>query len=326
MGGERHGLTKPCPNCGLDRSDFWCNGQDLLNFISTHSFEYRRCAGCHSLFALDPPTDDELGKYYPSDYGPYQPPNATTPSRPAALLARVLRPLVVGPSEEDPLERAIHAFYEPPVAGRSRLLDFGCGSPLFLSGSRTKGWSTAGADFQGTVVAALRAEGHEGFTVASGLDNLPEGTFDRIRMNHVIEHLQAPRATLAGLLKALKPGGRIHIATPNGGSLSAEVFKEYWLGLDAPRHLCIFTPEGLEEALGAAGFQGIRVYHECVSKDAVRSLGRVLARRFGGNSGFIARMSASQVNPPFLDPLARFVARMRRSDRIHAFAGKAKAS
>jgi 2-polyprenyl-3-methyl-5-hydroxy-6-metoxy-1,4-benzoquinol methylase len=99
--------------------------------------------------------------------------------------------------------------------------------------------------------------------------SLPESHFDAVSMNHVIEHLHDPVATLKECRRIMKPGGTISIATPNLASAGHKLFGPDWFALDPPRHLVLFTPDSLRRALRTAGFEPEPVLR---SKESARAI------------------------------------------------------
>jgi SAM-dependent methyltransferase len=81
-----------------------------------------------------------------------------------------------------------------------------------------------------------------------------DGSFDLIRMGHVIEHVLDPMATLHRAYRLLKPGGIFMGETPNTDCLDWRIFKKYWGPLHIPRHIFIFDDRNLRMALDRANF------------------------------------------------------------------------
>lgn len=69
---------------------------------------------------------------------------------------------------------------------------------------------------------------------------LEAASFDVIVMNHVIEHVYDPVATLVECRRLLAPEGKIIIITPNLKSYGHEIYGEDWRALEPPRHLHLF--------------------------------------------------------------------------------------
>jgi len=84
--------------------------------------------------------------------------------------------------------------------------------------------------------------------------SLLKGTFDAITMHHVIEHMPDPLATLHRCFQLLKSNGKLALVTPNIKSLGHHLFKKSWLAID-PRHLVLFSPSTLRQALMDVGFR-----------------------------------------------------------------------
>jgi hypothetical protein len=55
--------------------------------------------------------------------------------------------------------------------------------------------------------------------------------------------------------RILKPGGLAIIRVPNLSTWDARLFGRYWVGLDAPRHLYVFSTKTLTALLDKTGFQ-----------------------------------------------------------------------
>jgi hypothetical protein len=96
----------------------------------------------------------------------------------------------------------------------------------------------------------------------------------------VVEHLYDPRGTLARLFAAMRPGGRLHLATPNANAWSYRLFGRFWFALECPRHVMIFHPEALRRLLLEAGFGTVDLVFESKPADTRRSLS-YLASAFG---------------------------------------------
>ena len=144
-------------------------------------------------------------------------------------------------------------FFHFPGSG-ARVLDVGCGNGGFLWKMRSLGWVACGVEPDPKSAGYARAAGLD---VRDGLlqpDSWPAGSFDAIMMNHVIEHLHDPLATLACCWQLLKPGGQITVATPNFESRGHRFFGADWLALMPPTHLVLFTETSLRRALETAGF------------------------------------------------------------------------
>ena len=127
-----------------------------------------------------------------------------------------------------------------------RLLDIGCGNGSFLTKMRQLGWSVVGVEPDEKAVSIAREKlGLEIFQGSLEEAEFPEGYFDAITMNHVIEHVLDPIGLLKECHRVLRPGGELIVVTPNIRSLGQHIFRENWRGYEVPRHLFLFVPEAL---------------------------------------------------------------------------------
>lgn len=141
-----------------------------------------------------------------------------------------------------------------------RLLDVGCGNGRFLAMMRSLGWEVAGVEPDGK--AAQVAQERFGLTVHEGTleeAGFPDDTFDAVTMNHVIEHLWDPVATLRECRRVLKPRGRLVVVTPNIEALGYRLFREAWRGLEVPRHLYLFSMRTLRACAAQAGLRVLQL-------------------------------------------------------------------
>ena len=137
----------------------------------------------------------------------------------------------------------------------ARVLDIGCGNGRVLLQLRAAGWEVSGIEPDEKSAAQAVATGLD---VRAGLlkpGDWPDGYFDAITMNHVIEHLHDPIALLRVCGQLLKPGGQISVTTPNLLSRGHQIFGPEWFGLQSPTHLVLFTPDSLGRALETCGFR-----------------------------------------------------------------------
>lgn len=268
-----------CPLCGSpERNLVHKDMTDLVFFCAPGEWTLFRCGQCRSGY-LDPmPTPETLGLAYQTYYthSTSAPPGDGLTAKLRLSVTNGYRNLRFG-SQDRPgprvlgalLPRLMPAWAEtidwecrhlPRPAPGMRVLDVGSGNGHFLDFARKCGWHATGVDLDEKAVAAGRSRGldvRNGTIEAIG----PDQQFDGITLGHVIEHVYDPHALLGACYRRLRPGGWIWVDTPNIDSLGHAEYGPRWLGVDAPRHLILFTRASLTDALARAGFVNQQPLH-----------------------------------------------------------------
>jgi hypothetical protein len=122
------------------------------------------------------------------------------------------------------------------------------------------------------------------------------------------------------LRRIMRPGGRLHAATPNGKSATFRILRRYWFPLECPRHIVLYSPRSLRRLCLNAGFDSAVTYNEVLTKDTARSLGYLL-RRYGwlDDSAALEMMHRPVLASVLFSP-ARIAALCGRADRFHIIA------
>lgn len=321
-----------CPLCASEAVVPWCEGYDRLLRITQQKFQYSRCSHCGVTFQSTRPVEMALSQFYPSHYQPYlstdteeglKPNGAEKQKKRKGLVLKFFKILykILVHILPDRLSKRLRDFYCPVPNGV--LLDFGCGSDQFLNQAKKAGWCTIGLDFSPQVVEQIQKKGHVGLLVSPTVwEKIEDYSIDFVRMSHVLEHLPQPKPVLTQLRVKIKPGGKLHVAVPNPASWTASLFKSCWFGLECPRHLILFHPEGLKRILLEAGFSDVTLIHETLTKDFIRSIGYWLYDRGLIQHETIQHAIENEIFNFFVYPWARLASLMKRSDRIHAFIRK----
>lgn len=179
---------------------------------------------------------------------------------------------------------AAFRYLPKPRAGQT-LLDVGCGNGDFLLDARDAGWIVRGIDPDPRAVQTARSRGldvHE--TSVHALADIPD-RFDVVTLSHVLEHVHDPVQTLTDVHRLLRPGGWLYIDTPNIDSRGAARWGVHWRGLEAPRHLVLFSPDGLLGLLDRTGF------------DRVQTMRRSVVRKFMYLSSLRMQQGQSPYSP-----------------------------
>lgn len=231
-----------CNLCGADDTELVYLQKDRLLKLPG-SFRLVQCRQCGLLYLNPRPTPQEIATYYPPEYNAYSIAPEDRRSRVDCLDASF-----------GYWKRARSVTKARPRGGR--LLDIGCATGNFLHALRRLGpWDVEGLDvsFQAAEYARNRY-GLEVFVGELAQARYPDSCFDAVTMWNVLEHLHDPKGTLQEVYRILKPNGLLVVGTPNLWSIDARLFGPFWLGLDAPRHLYIFSPATLQKLLQETGF------------------------------------------------------------------------
>jgi len=231
--------TVPCNLCASTNQELLYEGQDW-SYGSPGRFRMVRCPQCGLIFLNPRPGPEEIGEYYPDDYEPYLRSVHASGSALQDLIQRVrLRSRV----------RVVTQLVQ-----NGRLLDVGCGSGGFLREMRRLGWEVQGVEINAKMAQFVRTQLEldvlEG-TLESA--SFPGDSFDIVTMWDTLEHVHDPLSTLKEAHRILRPGGYLICSVPNAASLDAGLFGRYWIGLDFPRHLYVFSPSTLAELMLKAG-------------------------------------------------------------------------
>lgn len=275
--------VKPlCPACGYSGALLHEDLKDQL-FGASGDWSLRRCSNesC-ALLWLDPcPIEEDIAKAYATYYTHEDVEKKSFIKSRAIGLMRHLFVNIIGGlcGQGKEREDIAHLYLKDMLPGR--VLDIGCGDARFLNRMKRLGWTAQGIDFD--AAAARNAKNLFDIDVQIGtLESLqfPEGTFDAVTMNHVIEHVFDPIALLTEIRRILKPGGRLVVVTPNAMSVGHSIYGRFWRGLEPPRHIQIFTPCALETVARSAKFEISRLFTTAVNAWIILSASSALKRLY----------------------------------------------
>jgi 2-polyprenyl-3-methyl-5-hydroxy-6-metoxy-1,4-benzoquinol methylase len=246
-------------------------------FGTPGAWSYSRCsnAGCGMAWINPMPTKAEIHKAYATYYTHY---SADLPSRIINKISNIAFDLfyrLVGLARERDNSRLRYA--DKPERGR--LLDVGSGNGIYLQQMRALGWQVEGVETDPKACAISRDK--YGLVIHAGeLEGqaLPADSYDAITLNHVIEHVHDPVALLKECRRIVKPGGKVIVTTPNVGSFGHQRFSANWRGLEAPRHLQLFSLPGLLSCAEQAGFDHNEIKTSIIGCDYILGFSRILAR------------------------------------------------
>jgi SAM-dependent methyltransferase len=237
-----------------------CGSTDAAERYQITRFRVMVCGKCGQIF-LDPlPSLDEIRELFESLY--------TTGDGSVPELKEYYG-FCFDDEPDNPLVEQYEAWLAKVEAVRppGRVLDVGCGTGLFLSVARRRGWEPHGIDE--SVEATDHARTH--FNLEPWVGEFEDFTaqgreFDLITGWDVIEHARDPVGLLRSASGCLAPNGIVALSTPNqqsildllagfmyrmtGGRLTAPLEKFY-----IEQHFLYFTPDSLHGCLERAGLE-----------------------------------------------------------------------
>lgn len=230
--------TSPCNFCSHRQVEPFLALSDLrLNLKG--SWNLVRCENCGLLF-LDPqPGWEELSAHYPKEYHAYL--------RKDSKMTSILRGFG--------LRNRVKSVIRKASTQKGTLLDVGCATGDFLFAFQAlSGWDVTGQEIVPEAAAAARAKGLT--IIEKNLEdaNLSDGSLDVITLWDVLEHMPNPAGTLQICYALLKPGGMLVLKCPDPAGREASMFRESWIGYEAPQHLFGFPKPVLLNKLKETGF------------------------------------------------------------------------
>ena len=174
----------------------------------------------------------------------------------------------------------------PPTAGRSRLLDAGCGDGQFLELAAARGWEPFGIEMNPPAAAKAR---ERGATIWEGTveeaEGLPWGTFDVVCSWDSIEHTPTPQVFAERFARLMAPGGRGEVTTLNRKSLVGRVMRMKW-SMVVDDHFTYWSGGSLSRVLTDAGLEVNDTHYFGLGRDLVAFLdGARKARRSNSAPG-----------------------------------------
>lgn len=266
---------RACPACGsVSEGRPFLSARDWLS-PALDRFALVSCPGCGLVSVSPQPAD--MRRFYVSGYYTHRHPASAPGPRPVARPSPgpLWRSLVAGelyPRGGEPrplLGRLLVALFRRRLHARARwglvgesgvLLDVGCGNGEYLSWLGgdwllAGRFSGCGVDVDPSAVALAGQAGLRAAVADAARLPFPGGSFDFVMMRHSLEHQAAPDEALREVHRVLRPGGRLLVEVPNVDSAGFRWLKDRWSGVDAPRHLHLFTPRTLATLLGRCGFE-----------------------------------------------------------------------
>jgi len=230
-----------CPLCGKSETKKFLSCVDYT--VSKEKFTIAECVSCGFAFTNPIPDIERIGDYYQSEeYISH----SNTKKGLVANLYHAVRSYT--------LKGKLNKLNQ--LVSRGTMLDYGCGTGMFLGVCKKDGWNCVGIEVDNGAASIARESGCEIYNSKEQLNAKNDSIkFDAISMWHVLEHVVDLKETLGFLTNSLNKGGVMIIALPNYKSFDAKHYAEFWAAYDLPRHLYHFDKKSINMLVTGFGLE-----------------------------------------------------------------------
>ncbi len=253
-----------CRVCGHEKLEELYVKELEYGYMDT--FKYLYCPACGCVQIQEIPKN--LEKYYPPNYYSF---NNKTKSQflPKKMLRKVRNEFCITHNKKNfvgyllsklfPCDTKLNVLNKAvpeinKIKGNVKLLDVGCGNGDFLLTLEEVGFKNLyGLD---PYIDKTKKIGNNILLYKSRLlDHNENRKYDIITFNHSFEHLTENHFKILQKVKnLLSKNGKCIIRMPTTSSFAWEYYKENWVGLQAPRHIIIYSVRGFEILASNSGF------------------------------------------------------------------------
>jgi SAM-dependent methyltransferase len=223
-----------------------CSSAESAPGLVKWDFEYRRCAGCGTLYMSPRPSPEVMGSYYANSENYAYWAEHIFPASEAARRDKVHRPW---------LER-VAGYCDRFGVPRGTLVEVGPGFGTFSALAQESGLFSDVVAVEPTpqLAAACRERGVRvvELPVEAVADEVSSA--DVMVAFEVIEHLFEPAVFLAQCARLLAPGRLLVLSCPNGQGFDIAELGAESLAVD-PEHVNLFNPHSLGLLLARSGFE-----------------------------------------------------------------------
>lgn len=229
-----------CPICDSKEFNHIITCKDFT--VSQNPFNIVECTQCSFHFTNPRPTNEKLPDFYKSiNYISHSDTKKGFVSQVYHLVRKYT------------LNQKLKLLKANVAVGN--LLDYGCGTGMFLKQANAKGWNSFGTEPDEGARELSNSNKKLVFGNKQELNTFnPLITFNAITLWHVLEHVTDLPETLNFFKQKLNKNGVLIIAVPNYNSYDAKHYKALWAAYDLPRHLYHFESNTISQLMSQHGF------------------------------------------------------------------------
>jgi SAM-dependent methyltransferase len=258
-------VSSPCIICHNPSNNQLIKVKELQLGLG-EEFTYQLCGACGTMQLTDPPAD--FTTYYPNEnYYSFKmemkelkPPGYLRTSKADYLLYGKNKILGSILSIGYKLPEYYTWMLNTHAQLNDAILDVGCGNGSLLTKLYKMGFTNL------TGIDPFINEGHDYGAIRIFKKDISEveGKFDVIMMHHALEHMPEPLKALKKAHSLLNDEKFLLVRIPVMGNYGWNKYREFWAGLDAPRHLFIPSEKGMRLLAEQAGFELVKLEYDTV--------------------------------------------------------------
>jgi len=229
-----------CIVCGSTQYSPFLTCKDYT--VSKENFAIVSCNDCGFKFTNPRPDDAVLGNYYKAE-------EYISHTNTKKGLVNKLYHLV----RTRTLKKKLNLVRS--YVSRGTILDYGCGTGMFLNVCKKAGWEAYGMEPDDEARKIASEANLNLFSDKARINTyITDKKFNVITLWHVLEHVTDMEDTLSFFKSRLDKNGVLIIAVPNHVSFDASHYGEYWAAYDVPRHLHHFEKKTITQLVEKKGF------------------------------------------------------------------------
>ena len=230
-----------CMVCGSTQFEPFLSCKDYT--VSQEEFQIVSCKSCGFKFTNPRPEDAVIGNYYKAE-------SYVSHTNTKKGLINKLYHAVRNYTLKQKV-KLINSY-----VSRGTILDYGCGTGMFLQACVKNGWNGFGMEPDNEARNIAKENCSNLFSDKTQLQaNINEVQFNAITLWHVLEHVTDMKETLSFFKNKLNSNGVLIIAVPNHVSYDAKHYQSFWAAYDVPRHIHHFDVSSMTALLKNYGFK-----------------------------------------------------------------------